>query len=257
MPAGHDRVSDPAVAADVLLAGRGTAYFSGKLDELTDEQYDAPSLLPGWTRRHVIAHVGYNARALTRLVEWARTGVQTPMYASTQARAEEIDRGATLPPTALRDLHHDALVTLSARWRDLPADRWSFPVRTAQGRTVPVSVTPWMRVREVWLHAVDLDNGGRFEDFPPELLDRLLGDITGWWARSGAGADLVLEPTDRTPPEPATAGSTGTGGAPRSGGAGPITVRGTAAQLVRWASGRGADGVVTSTGEPVAAPRWL
>ena len=245
MPARDDQMTDPAIAADLLLARRGTAYFSRKLNELTDAQYDGPSLLPGWDRRHVIAHVGYNARALTRLVEWARTGVQTPMYASSQARNEEIDAGAAMTPIELRHLHHQELVTLWVKWGDLPVDRWEFPVRTAQGRTVPVSVTPWMRIREVWLHAVDLNNDGRVEDFPPEVVDRLLADITSWWARADS-VDLVLEPTDRLVPD-----LVGT-----SSGAGAVVVRGTAAQLVGWASGRGGD-VATSTGVPVVAPRWL
>lgn len=257
MPAPHDQVTDPVIAADLLLARRGTVYFSRKLNELTDAEYDGPSLLPGWSRRHVIAHVGYNARALTRLVEWARTGVETPMYASTQARNSEIEYGSTLNPVALRNLYHHAQVTLGVHWRDLPVDRWDFPVRTAQGRTVPVSVTPWMRVREVWLHAVDLDNGGRFEDFPPEMLDRLLLDITSWWARSGEGADLVLEPTDRTVPDRAAAGGAAAAGPSGAGRAVSTKVKGTAAQLVRWASGRGGDGVLTSVGAPITPPRWL
>lgn len=242
-----DLVSDPAVAADVLLARTGTEYFGGKLHELTEAEYDGPSLLPGWDRRHVIAHVGYNARALTRLVRWAKTGVENPMYPSTQARNTEIDDGARMTPVGLRTLHHDALTTLSRAWRDLPADRWDFPVRTAQGRTLPVSATAWMRVREVWLHAVDLDNGGRFEDFPAELIDRLLLDITSWWARSGQGADLVFEPTDRAVPVLPDPGA----------GPGAVRIRGPAAQLARWAAGRGGDGVVTGTGDPVTPPRWL
>ncbi|HEY5881428.1 MAG TPA: maleylpyruvate isomerase family mycothiol-dependent enzyme [Nakamurella sp.] len=250
MSAGFDRVPD-SVAADLLLAARGTDYFSRRLDGLTDAEYEAPSLLPGWDRRHVIAHVGYNARALTRLVRWAHSGAEIPMYASTQARDAEIDAGATMPPDALRSLHHRELDNLTTAWRDLPADRWDFPVRTAQGRTVPVSVTPWMRVREVWLHAVDLDNGGRFEDFPPELVDRLLVDITSWWARSGDGTDLVLRPTDRAGPWPIVTGSS------MMGGPGAVTITGTAAQLARWASGRGTGGVVTGTGRPVSPPRWL
>lgn len=45
-------------------------------------------------------------------------------------------------------------------WRDLPDANWTHEVRTAQGRTVPASETVWMRTREVWVHAVDLDNGG-------------------------------------------------------------------------------------------------
>lgn len=231
------------MAADISLVRRGTEYYDAMLAELPDDDLDGPSLLPGWDRRHVVAHVGFNARALARLVRWGRTGVETPMYPSTQARSAEIDEGATLSPAELRDLHLVESAELDAAWRDLPADRWDFPVRTAQGRTVPVSITPWMRVREVWLHAVDLGTGGRFEDFPPELVDRLLVDITSWWARAGEGADVTLAPTDRAVPAPAVAG--------------PVTITGPAAQLARWAAGRGGDGVTTSTGEPVVAPRWL
>ncbi len=251
MVARTDLVTDPAVTADLVLARRGTAYFSRKLNELTDDEYDAPSLLPGWSRRHVIAHVGYNARALTRLVEWAGTGVPNPMYPSPQARVEEIDYGATLSPIALRNLHHHALVTLSVHWRDLPAGRWEHPVVTGAGRTVPVSVTPWLRSREVWLHAIDLDNGAAFADLPPEFCDRLLVDVVTSWQHSGAAKDLVLVPTDR-----AVAGMPV--GVPAVGPV--VTIKGTVAELARWASGRGTDpgcGPISDAGTISMPPRWL
>ncbi|MCX7523305.1 maleylpyruvate isomerase family mycothiol-dependent enzyme [Microbacterium sp. STN6] len=250
MVARTDKVTDPGIAADLLLARRGSAYFSRKLNELHDDEYDGPSLLPGWSRRHVIAHVGYNARALTRLTEWAATGVETPMYASPAQRNEEIEFGATLNVLALRNLSDHAIVHLNVEWRDLPAEAWSNQVRTAQGRVVPVSETAWMRAREVWLHAVDLDNGGRFEHFPPEFVDRLLADITGNWSRrqSAEGVpSLRLQPSDRD--AALTVGDQD---------ADPVSLTGTAAQLARWASGRGTTGVVTVGGGPTpAAPRWL
>ena len=120
------------------------------------------------------------------------------------------------------------------RWRDLPAEKWDERVRTAQGRTVPASETVWMRTREVWIHAVDLANGGSFDDFPAELLDALIEDVTANWARKGVG-DFTLEATDRD----------------ASWGAGTTVVRGTTADLARWATGRGA-----SEGFP-PAPQWL
>jgi maleylpyruvate isomerase len=81
MVARHDLVEDAEVRAGLLTARRGTAFFARKLSELSYDGLDAPSLLPGWSRRHVIAHVGYNARAVARLVEWASTGVETPRSA--------------------------------------------------------------------------------------------------------------------------------------------------------------------------------
>lgn len=183
MAARTDRTTDPAILADLLLARRGTAYFLRKLKELPDDALGEPSLLPGWSRAHVVAHVGYNARALSRLVTWAATGVETPMYTSPAVRAHEIEFGATLTPNALRNLAEHSAVHLNVEWRDLAPDAWAATVRTAQGREVPAAETAWMRAREVWLHAVDLDNGGRFEDLPADFLGRLLADVTAAWAR--------------------------------------------------------------------------
>jgi maleylpyruvate isomerase len=61
----------------------GERFLDGALDRLAGVDLDGPSLLPGWSRRTVIAHVARNADALCNLLTWARTGVETPMYAST------------------------------------------------------------------------------------------------------------------------------------------------------------------------------
>ncbi len=42
----------------------------------------AASLLPGWTRGHVLAHVARNADGFVNLLTAARTGEALPMYAS-------------------------------------------------------------------------------------------------------------------------------------------------------------------------------
>ncbi|MCS5734558.1 maleylpyruvate isomerase family mycothiol-dependent enzyme [Herbiconiux daphne] len=248
MGARTDRTSDPALQRALLLARHGQAYFARTVHRLSDEEFDAPSLLPGWNRRHVIAHVGLNARALTRLIEWADTGVETPMYSSPGQRAEEIDLAATLAPQALRNLCDHAAIHLSVEWRDLPDERWSNLVRTAQGRTVPASETVWMRTREVWMHAVDLASGAAFADFPPELVDALLADVRASWARRAATEELpefVFEPTDRlsTTAEPHP---------------GVVVVSGPAAALASWATGRGGAGVERAGGGTLPAPpRWL
>lgn len=244
MPARHDLVVDPALAAGLLTARRGTAYFARALAELPDDAFGRPSVLSGWTRAHVVAHVGYNARALTRLLEWARTGVETPMYANPDHREQEIQEGATLTPTALRHLVSHTNIHLDVEWRDLPTAAWSAVVRTAQGRTVPASQTVWMRTREVWIHAVDLDNGADFHDFPAAVLEGLLSDITGSWRQRGHGLDLRLRPTDRD--HVITVGDAPT-----------VEISGCTADLTRWATGRGGRQLVSSVGAVPAPPRWL
>lgn len=252
MAARQDNVSDPVLADMLLLARRGQAYFSRKLRDLRDKEFDAPSLLPGWSRRHVIAHVGYNARAIARLVEWAATGIEQPMYASPAQRLEEIDLGATQSVDALRNLSDHAAAHLNVEWRDLPEPAWEHQVRTAQGRWVPARETAWMRAREVWLHALDLDNGGSVEHFPRELVDLLLEDLVQVWRRKQS-PDILLMPDDR----PATYRVSESAESIVEA-AGTLVVHGSAAALMSWGVGRGGHGVTTADGRPAPpAPAWL
>lgn len=215
------------LATRLLWARRGTAYFARKLAQLPDSEFDALTALPGWTRRHLIAHVGYNARAIARLVDWAATGVENPMYSSPLTRATEINEGATLSPSALRALVEHAAVHLDVAWRELPDAAWSARVRTAQGRTVAAAETTWMRAREVWIHAVDLGNDASFVDFPPDFLDALIADVTGLWQRKRQGPALELRPLDRDGPQRVDIGEQ------------PHVVHGSTVDFARWITGRG------------------
>jgi maleylpyruvate isomerase len=252
MVARHDQTVDQELLDGLLQARRGTAFFARKLNELSDAELDGASLLPGWTRRHVTAHVGYNARAIARLVEWAATGVETAMYPSPEARNHEISFGATLSPIALRNLFDHSAVHLNVEWRDLPADAWHHKVKTAQGRIVPAEETVWMRTREVWVHAVDLDNGATFADIPEPVLERLLYDITGAWHTRGTDKDLVGRVTRRQ--QELAFGDTAA--------VSPLEISGPLADMVCWATGRGPAGVTASReGQPVTAvppaPAWI
>ena len=171
MAARHDLVTDPGIRSDLLLARRGTAYFSRKLNELPDAELYGPSRVPGWSRAHVVAHVGYHARELAGVIELARTGARSdPEVAYGPAT---VDFGATLPPGALRNLHAHAAVHLNVEWRDLPPERWERVVTVPESGDEKVSCTPWLRAREVWLAALDLDNGARREDLPVQVRERL------------------------------------------------------------------------------------
>lgn len=243
--------TDPQVLQDLATVRLGTAYFRRALLKVRDDDFAAPSLLPAWRRNQLIAHVGYNARAIARLVSWAATGVETPMYASPQARGEEIERGATLRPDALRSLCEHAAIDLDVRWRDLPDDRWAATVVTAQGREVPAAETLWMRSREVWLHAVDLDVGGRVEDIPTLVLSRLLSDVVGAWEKRGELDGLAMSVETARDEDRASYGDRERA---------VTSVAGPLPALVAWATGRtGPDHADLDwrKGTPVEAPRWL
>ena len=155
--------------ADLLLARRGAACFARKLGELRDNDLSAASLRAGWSRRHLIAHAGYHARTLARLVEGARTGVHQDMHVSEQARLEEIELGATLPDRALRSLVYHATIHLDVEWRDLTDVQWETPLVLSDGARIIARDTPRLRASEIWQCAIDLGNGGRTADIPAEL----------------------------------------------------------------------------------------
>jgi len=251
MVARHDQLTDPVLVEALATVRLGTSYFRRALSRLSDDDFDGPSLLPGWSRRHLVAHVGYNARAVARLVTWAATGAETPMYSSPQARQEEIELGATQRPDALRSLCEHAAIELDVRWRDLPDERWAEKVMTAQGRTVPVSETLWMRTREVWLHAVDLGVGERIAEIPEGVLERLLGDIVGMWEKRDVLDGLALRAYR-------VDGSLTTFGVDADAEA---TLSGPLSSVVAWASGRDRATTTASSltwsGDVRVAPKWI
>jgi maleylpyruvate isomerase len=91
---------DPALLA--LLEG-GTRRSVRSVDAMDDDQWAAPSLLPGWSRAHVVAHLALNAEALTGALEGVREGRAVPMYPSQEDRDADIAELAAAPVAELRD----------------------------------------------------------------------------------------------------------------------------------------------------------
>jgi maleylpyruvate isomerase len=214
----------------------GTTLFLHTLATVPDERLDEPATLPGWSRRHVVAHVALNAEALGNLVAWARTGVETPMYASPQQRDADIEKHSARSSAELRAWAVRASDDLGAAFGTLSAEQWQHRVRTAQGRDRAASEIPWMRAREVLIHAVDLNAGTGFGDLPRDFLAELVTDITA----KRTGPALLVAPTDddRTW---------------RTGDGDPVTVRGPLAELTAYLAGRPHRDVKPAP----ALPPWL
>jgi maleylpyruvate isomerase len=64
--------------------------------------------------------------------------------------------------------------------RTLQVDHWGAQVRSAQGRDIAASQVPWMRVREVWIHLVDLRAGFDFDAVPEPIARALVPDVARW-----------------------------------------------------------------------------
>jgi maleylpyruvate isomerase len=216
----------------------GHRFFLAGLAQVSDDELLAPSALPGWTGRHILSHVGHNARAVGRLACWAATGVPTPMYPGAAARAAEIALGARWVGPRLRSFVEVEQEALAAALEKLDAEQWATEVVTAQGRHVTAAALPWLRTRELWVHATDLYDTTDFSDFPPPLLDKLIVDALGR-RRDADGEEVQVRPTDRdrTPPF--------------DGPPPPVWIEGRTADLARWLTGRGAANVKTSDHSPL------
>ncbi|MFD0901818.1 maleylpyruvate isomerase N-terminal domain-containing protein [Actinomadura sediminis] len=176
-------------AADALRwTHAGTGLFADAVRDLDDRGFGEPSLLPGWTRGHLVAHVAANADALGNLVRWASTGEETPMYASPEERAAGIERGGRMGGAELAEWLARSCAALRTGMEALTERQWEREVVTAQGRTVPAAEVPWLRAREVLVHAVDLGTGVRFADLPDGFLRALAADIV---AKRGLDASAL------------------------------------------------------------------
>ena len=213
---------------------------------LTEEALVAASGLPGWSRKHLVAHLAANADALGNLVRWAATGVPSPMYASPGQRAADIEAGARRPGEELVEWFDRSAAALDAAIDALTDDQWHAEVVTAQGRAVPATDIPWLRAREVMVHAVDLRTGLAFADLPADFLVSLVYDIVAKRSAAANGPALMVAPTDD-------------GSRWVVDGTGPTTtVTGTLACLTAYLAGRSADGVSVAGENPVPQlPAWL
>jgi maleylpyruvate isomerase len=207
-------------------------------------QLRGPSRLDGWSRGHVLSHLSRNAGALTNLLTWARTGVESRMYSSPTDRAEGIEAGAG---RALGEQQAD-LAASGARFlraaQAVPEERRSFVVLSGQGREIPAHEVPWLRVREIWLHLVDLDAGYDIDALPGAIAWALTTDVAGWMtSRTPATVDLRADGhgTVRLGP----------------GAAADSVIGGSAPRLAGWLTGRAGPDGLTATGGLPDLPRWL
>jgi maleylpyruvate isomerase len=234
--------ADPLVL--VAEVDRATERLLRTAATLDDTAVAGPSLLPGWTRGHVLTHLARNADSLVNLLTSARTGERVPQYPSRQAREDGIAAGAGRGAAEqVADLR-----AASARFAEavagMPPQAWTATVGDPD-HPEPAARVPWRRLREVELHHVDLDAGYRPADWPAAFGQRLLHEVvTTVGGRPGAPA-LVLRPTD---------GPELTIGEP---GAAP-TVTGPVAAVVAWLTGRsGGEGLtVTPDGTLPTPPEW-
>ena len=133
---------------------------------LSEADLRAASLLPGWTRAHVLAHVARDADAMRGLLIGAGSGQARPAYASAQARDAEIEQGAAMGAADLMTDLADSAMALRAVARRLPDEAWQVQVLLLDPTPFAAAGLLSRRLAEVELHHCDLGTGYGAADWP-------------------------------------------------------------------------------------------
>lgn len=231
------------MTADPLLLAAEVAKSDERfLATARELDISAPSALPGWTVGHVITHVARNADGYVNLLTWARTGVETPMYASFAVREAEIEQGAGRPIREQLDDLAGSNARFAAAVDAMTPAAWGASVRHLSGRTLTPQQVVWARWREVEVHHVDLGAAYGPADWPEAFTLRLLREVTadlaGWAGGLTASAnDLSFEA--------------------RIGAAtAPITVRGAARDIAAFLIGRSKGDALSADPALPSVPAW-
>ncbi len=143
-------------------------------EDWTPADIQAPSLLPGWTRGHVLTHVARNADGISRALGGALRGEIVARYPGGQAgRNADIEAGAARSPAELAADVRESAERLDAVLDAVAAaDGWALPT---EDLTVGEYVAA--RWREVEVHRIDLAGSYTAEQWPAEFVAYLLPEV--------------------------------------------------------------------------------
>jgi maleylpyruvate isomerase len=235
---------------DDLVAGldemaAATDRLLRTVDGMGEGDLRGASLLPGWTRAHVLTHLARNADALVNLACAARTGEDQPMYpGGREQRDADIEAGVDRHVGDIRlDLTESAERLLEA-FADFPDEALDREASMRSGASAYGWEVPYLRVREVEIHHVDLGLGYTPADWSATFATRTLDQLAPFFRQARDCPVRLLRATD----EP---------GSWAVGATGP-ELCGPRQLLVAWLTGRsdGQDLEVRPAGPVPAAPRW-
>lgn len=216
--------------------------FTRTVDALTEEDLAAPSLLPGWTRAHVVAHVALNGASLAAVIDGLVHDNAVAMYSSDEQRDGDIAELAGADAGELRERQLTSTTEFADAVGLMGETHWSGRFdRLPGGPTWPIVTVVPTRRRELEIHHVDLGTSYTRADWPDDFVVELLEAVTLDHQASG----------------PFQVRATDLGRDWSVGGDGGPTVRGTGADLGWWLTGRGEGvGLAADTGDLPRLGPW-
>lgn len=153
--------------------------FTRAVDALTTEDLAGPSLLPGWSRAHVVAHVALHAQATAAAIRGLVRNAPVPMYDTDAQRDLDIEELAGVEPSELRDRQLVATTEFADAVALLDGSHWSGWVdRLPSGPAWPISTVVPTRRRELEVHHVDLGTSYLRTEWPGDFVVELLDTVT-------------------------------------------------------------------------------
>jgi maleylpyruvate isomerase len=234
---------DPQGAFELLQDA--TQRLVRTVDGLDDGALAEPSGLPDWTRAHVVAHLALNAEGMAGVLEGRILGEPTTMYASDQARSDDIEELAKARRTELRNRFMAGTTLMADAVERLPDEYWTETFeRTPGGRVIRYAAIPGMRLREVEIHHVDLAAGFEPSGWSDAFSAHLIGAMI---KRNPSEASFRVLATD-------LATTWVVGDDPGESG---TTVSGPAGDLAWWLTGRPpAESLTSSAGDLPPVKAW-
>lgn len=152
---------------------RSQARVESAVADMSDGQARDDSVLPGWSRGHVVTHLARNADALNRFAVGVLSGTQAEMYpGGREARGAAIEEGADRPVELLAADLRFAGRRMIESLRQIGPDQLDTPVlwrKPVTARDVPV-----LRWCELEIHHLDLGIGYTVADWPDAFVDSIL-----------------------------------------------------------------------------------
>jgi maleylpyruvate isomerase len=140
------------------------------LASLTNDDFCLPSLLPRYSRGHVITHLTNKTKAHILLFGGPAAGEIRKLHPDGYDPDMAADAGASRPGVDLVSDLEISFEFLEAAWDALDDNMWDrLGIMTAGPRTMAEIITH--HLRDVEVHHVDLDIGYLVSSWPPILVD--------------------------------------------------------------------------------------
>lgn len=146
-----------------------TLRVLGDTITISEQDWQSPSRLPGWTRAHVASHLARNAEALIRSVDATLNGRRALMYDSRTDAERAIERGSERSGLELQIDLDTTAGRLNRRFDVLDTVPGQLLLELYPGHSFRADLLPCIRLNEVVLHHIDLDCGFEIDDVDPVI----------------------------------------------------------------------------------------